>query len=100
MKEKPPELVREIRWPGCSKTDRELIWNCGKFITNSDRVFVNPQMRPVFHLSEEEYIYSATRELKEQRTPKAMLSNISESDMMRWSRKDELLEKGHCLKCC
>lgn len=87
--ETAPELVREIELAehliqADPEVDMELH---GKFITGSDRVFVNPQMRPVFHLSEEEYIYSATRELKEQRTPKAMLSNISESDMVRWSGK-------------
>ena len=83
------ELVREIELAehiieSDPEVDLELH---GKFITDADRVYVNPQMRPVFRLKEEEHIFSAKRELVEKRTPRVVLSNIAESDMVKWSGK-------------
>jgi hypothetical protein len=93
------ELMREIELAdhlikGDPEVDMELH---GKFITDSARVFVNQESKPVFHLKQVERIFDAKGELMEERTPKVFLANISESDMVRWSGKmipkKELVQK-------
>ena len=59
----------------------------GKFISDSARVFVDQESKPVFHLKQREQIFDAQGELVEERTPKVFLANISETDMVRWSGK-------------
>lgn len=83
------ELMREIELAdhlikGDPEVDLELH---GKFITDSARVFVNQQSVPVFHLKQREQIFDAKGELIEERTPKVLLANITETDMVRWSGK-------------
>ena len=98
-KDDSAELMREIELAdylikGDTEVDMELH---GKYITDSARVYVNPEFKPVFHLKQNELIYNAQRELVEERSPKVVLANISESDMVRWSGrmtpKSELAQK-------
>lgn len=83
------ELIREIQLAdhliaSDPEVDMELH---GKFIAHSAKVFVTPDMNPVFRVNAKERIFNAQREMVEERVPKVLLSNISEGDMVRWSGK-------------
>lgn len=82
-------LMREIQLAdhlisGDPEVDMELH---GKFISHSAKVYVDPDMKPVFRVNTKERIYNAQGEMTEERLPKVLLSNISEKDMVRWSGK-------------
>lgn len=83
------ELMREIQLAdhlisSDPEVDMELH---GKFISHSAKVYVDPDMKPVFRVNTKERIYNARGEMTEERLPKVLLSNISEKDMVRWSGK-------------
>lgn len=66
------DLMREIELAdhlikGDPEVDVELH---GKFISDSARVFVDQESKPVFHLKQREQIFDAQGELVEERTPK------------------------------
>lgn len=82
-------LMREIQLAdhlisGDPEVDMELH---GKFISHSAKVYVDPDMKPVFRVNAKERIYNAQGEMTEERLPKVLFSNISEKDMVRWSGK-------------
>ena len=94
-------LMREIQLAdhlisGDPEVDMELH---GKFISHSAKVYVDPDMKPVFRVNTKERIYNAQGEMTEERLPKVPLSNISEKDMVRWSGK-MLPKKRLSKRCC
>lgn len=59
----------------------------GRYVSQASRVYVDAAAKPVFGVKRTERIYGPDRALKEERVPKVTLSNISETDMVRWSGK-------------
>ena len=71
-------LMREIQLAdhlisGDPEVDMELH---GKFISHSAKVYVDPDMKPVFRVNAKERIYNAQGEMTEERLPKVLLYSV------------------------
>lgn len=59
----------------------------GKFIDKTDRIYTDKKLNPVFNVELTERVFDATGELKEERAPSYLQSNISGESVLKWTGK-------------
>lgn len=68
--------------------DVEIDYNvAGKYISEVSRVYINESLKPVFSVDKTEKIFAANGEMRETRSPKYLLSNITGDSIVKWSGK-------------
>jgi len=67
-----------------SEVDFELF---GKFIDNTDRIYVDKKLNPVYSINLTEKVFDTEGNLKEERKPVYLNSNISGENTLRWTGK-------------
>jgi len=67
-----------------SEVDFELF---GKFIDNTDRIYVDKKLNPVYSINLIEKVFDTEGNLKEERKPVYLNSNISGENTLRWTGK-------------
>lgn len=68
--------------------DAEIDYDvAGKYISEVSRVYINESLKPVFSVDKTEKIFAANGEMRETRSPKYLLSNITGDSIVKWSGK-------------
>ena len=68
--------------------DKEIDFELfGKFIDRTDRIYTDKNLNPVYNVELSEKVFDTNGNLKEERTPNYLYSNISGESVLKWTGK-------------
>lgn len=68
--------------------DKEIDFELfGKFIDKTDRIYIDKNLNPVYNVELTEKVFDPDGNLKEERTPNYLYSNISGESVLKWTGK-------------
>ena len=70
------------------KEDKEIDFELfGKFIDKTDRIYTDKNLNPVYNVELTEKVFDTNGDLKEERVPNYLYSNISGENILKWTGK-------------
>ena len=70
------------------KEDKEIDFELfGKFIDKTDRIYTDKNLNPVYNVELTEKVFDTNGNLKEERVPNYLYSNISGENILKWTGK-------------